>query len=129
MNTTLLGSLAAIGFADDIVPVHHHHVRYYILFAYGVFLIIGGVIGYVKAKSTPSLIAGGVSGILAIILGLVYHTFAYAPHAALLLSLVLAVVMFSRYQKSKKAMPSLYIVIFSLLVAAVQAYVLYRIYS
>ena len=32
--------------------------------AYGVFSVIGGVIGYVKAKSAASLMAGSLSGVL-----------------------------------------------------------------
>ncbi len=38
---------------------------YFILF--GVFTIVGGVMGYVKAGSTPSLIAGSIAGIALLI--------------------------------------------------------------
>jgi uncharacterized membrane protein (UPF0136 family) len=37
------------------------------LFLYGVALIAGGVMGYVKAQSQISLIAGGASGLLALV--------------------------------------------------------------
>ncbi len=33
-------------------------------FGFGVFSLAGGIIGFAKAKSTPSLIAGGISGAL-----------------------------------------------------------------
>ena len=36
-------------------------------FIFGVLTIVGGVIGYVKASSVPSIIAGSVSGILLIV--------------------------------------------------------------
>lgn len=38
---------------------------YFIIF--GILTIIGGVIGYVKAGSAPSIIAGSISGILLIV--------------------------------------------------------------
>ena len=36
----------------------------WIVLAYGILVAVGGVIGYVKASSTASLIAGGISGLL-----------------------------------------------------------------
>ncbi len=56
-----------------------------LLYVYGVLLILGGVMGYVKAKSVPSLVAGGLCGLIALLLGY-YYTWHFAPHAALLLS-------------------------------------------
>jgi uncharacterized membrane protein (UPF0136 family) len=38
-----------------------------LLFLYGIALIGGGVMGYVKAQSQASLIAGGISGFLALV--------------------------------------------------------------
>lgn len=35
----------------------------YIVLIYGIFVAVGGIIGYVKASSMASLIAGGVSGL------------------------------------------------------------------
>ena len=38
-------------------------------FIFGVLTIAGGIMGYVKANSTVSLIAGGISGLLLIVAG------------------------------------------------------------
>jgi uncharacterized membrane protein (UPF0136 family) len=92
-----------------------------LLYVYGAFLIFGGVMGYVKAHSTPSLIAGVVCGVIAIFLGLRY-TWHYAPLAALLLALFLIIIMGRRYLRTRKPMPALLIVVLSLIVAAVQLY-------
>ncbi len=43
----------------------HYIVAYYLMF--GVLAIVGGVIGFVKAQSKASLIAGGISGLLLIV--------------------------------------------------------------
>ncbi len=79
--------------------------------------------GYVKAKSVPSAIAGLICGLLAIFLGYNY-TWHFAPYAALILSLVLIFMMGRRYLRTRKAMPALLIVILSIVVAVVQIYVL-----
>jgi uncharacterized membrane protein (UPF0136 family) len=40
------------------------------MMAYGAFVILGGVIGFVASGSAVSLISGGVSGVLAFVSGL-----------------------------------------------------------
>jgi uncharacterized membrane protein (UPF0136 family) len=102
------------------------HARTILLGVYGIFLIVGGVIGYIKAKSMPSLIAGGVSGVLALILAVIAPIWIYTPYLALLLSLVLTIIMLKRYLSTKKPFPSLAIVVFSLVVAGSQVYLLVR---
>ncbi len=94
-----------------------------LLYVYGVVLIIGGVMGYVKAGSVPSLIAGLVCGVIALLLGY-YYPWHFAPHAALLLSLVLIAIMGRRYLRTRKAMPALLVVALSIIVAITQLYVL-----
>jgi uncharacterized membrane protein (UPF0136 family) len=37
-----------------------------IILIYGLLVLVGGIMGYVKANSMPSLIAGGVSGLVLI---------------------------------------------------------------
>ena len=79
--------------------------------------------GYVKARSVPSLVAGVVCGVIVIIVGLNY-TAHDAPYVALLVALVLIVIMGRRFLSTRKAMPSLLIVILSVIVAIVQVYIL-----
>ena len=94
-----------------------------LLYIYGVLLILGGAMGYIKAKSVPSLVAGVVCGVIAIFLGMRY-AWHFAPWAALALALVLIVLMGKRYVVTRKPMPALLIVILSLVVAIVQVYIL-----
>jgi uncharacterized membrane protein (UPF0136 family) len=94
-----------------------------LLYIYGILLIIGGAMGYAKAKSVPSLVAGLVCGFIALLLGYRY-TWHFAPEAAFLLALVLIVIMGRRYLNTRKPMPALVIVVLSALVAIVQVYVL-----
>ena len=75
---------------------------------YGALLIVGGVMGYTKAGSTPSLIMGSLSGLLAILLsiwGLKGHDL---PSLFLLggEAIVLSAFFYMRYANSKKFMPS-----------------------
>ncbi len=94
-----------------------------LLYIYGILLIVGGAMGYVKAKSVPSLVAGLVCGFIALFLGYRY-TWHFAPHAAFILALVLIFLMGRRYLNTRKAMPALLIVVLSVIVAIVQIYVL-----
>jgi uncharacterized membrane protein (UPF0136 family) len=94
-----------------------------LLYIYGVLLIVGGVMGYVKAQSIPSLVAGGICGFIALFLGYRY-AWHFAPHVAFLLALVLIFLMGRRYLRTRQAMPALLIVVLSVIVAIVQVYVL-----
>ena len=79
--------------------------------------------GYVKAKSVPSLLAGVICGVIIIITGLNYASHD-APYVALAVALVLIVLMGRRYFITRKAMPALLIVVLSVIVAVVQVYIL-----
>jgi uncharacterized membrane protein (UPF0136 family) len=94
-----------------------------LLYIYGILLIVGGAMGYVKAKSVPSLVAGVVCGVIAILMGLDY-TWHWAPVVALILAIVLILLMGRRYLNTRKAMPALLIVVLSVIVAIVQIYVM-----
>jgi uncharacterized membrane protein (UPF0136 family) len=94
-----------------------------LLYVYGALLILGGLMGYVKAKSVPSLVAGVVCGVIALLLGY-YYPWRFAPEAALLLALLLIVIMGRRYLRTKKLMPAGLVVILSLVVAVWQVVVL-----
>ena len=79
--------------------------------------------GYIKAKSVPSLVAGLVCGFIALFMGYRY-AWHYAPHVAFILAVVLIFLMGRRYINTRKAMPALLIVVLSVIVAIVQIYVL-----
>jgi uncharacterized membrane protein (UPF0136 family) len=95
-----------------------------LLYIYGALLILGGLMGYIKAKSVPSLVAGGVCGVIALLLGY-YYTWHFAPHAAFVLALILIFIMGRRYLNSRKVMPALLIVVLSVIVAIAQVYVIF----
>jgi uncharacterized membrane protein (UPF0136 family) len=95
-----------------------------LLYIYGILLIVGGAMGYVKAQSVPSLVAGLVCGFIALLLGYRY-TWHFAPHCAFILALVLIFLMGRRYLNTRKVVPALLIVVLSAIVAIVQVYVLF----
>ncbi|HSO34623.1 MAG TPA: TMEM14 family protein [Labilithrix sp.] len=81
-------------------------VRLY-LFGFGVLTIAGGVMGFVKAKSRPSLIAGTISGGLLLAACYLVGT---SGRLGLLLGLGVSAALAARfvttYRKSKKVMPA-----------------------
>ena len=80
--------------------------NYYFIF--GALTILGGVIGFIKAGSKASLIAGGVSG--ALILVAAWLVMSGSAQAGLILGLVLSSVLEMRFLpaflKTKKPMPA-----------------------
>ncbi len=74
-----------------------------ILWIYIVLLVVGGVIGFVKAKSKPSLIA---SSIFAVALAMVNLNLVNIRHLADILLGLLIIVFAMRYAKTKKFMPA-----------------------
>lgn len=91
-----------------------------LLIVYGMFCGIGGVIGFVKAKSAASLIAGGFSGLgLLVCAWLLYR----GNHAGALGSLAIAVLLGGRFLmtwlRTKKLMPDLVMVVLSAVTIAV----------
>jgi uncharacterized membrane protein (UPF0136 family) len=94
-----------------------------LLYIYGIVLILGGTMGYIKAKSVPSVVAGVICGCIALFLGYNY-TWHYAPYAALFLSVFLIIVMGRRYLRTRKPMPAMPVIILSIIVAVVQIYIL-----
>lgn len=80
--------------------------RFY-LFAFGVLTIAGGVMGFVKAKSRPSLIAGGISGAALLVAGYLVGSGAQIGLViGLVVSLALAARFVMTFRKSKKVMPA-----------------------
>jgi uncharacterized membrane protein (UPF0136 family) len=78
------------------------------LFAFGALSIAGGVLGFVKAKSNASLIAGGASGVLlavaAYLIGAGHVTIGLV--IGLIVSLALAGRFIPAFIKTKKPMPA-----------------------
>ncbi|MEL6139664.1 MAG: TMEM14 family protein [Cyanobacteria bacterium J06626_23] len=74
---------------------------------YGILAIVGGVIGYVQARSKPSLISGIVSGLLLIIgSARASQGIASGLWLARIVTLLLVVVFIVRLVKTKKFMPA-----------------------
>lgn len=76
-------------------------------FVFGALTILGGLLGFVKAKSTASLVAGGISGALIIVAAVLL---ASNPTAGLVLGAVISVALLGRFLpaflKTKKVMPA-----------------------
>lgn len=78
---------------------------YFLIF--GVLTIAGGIIGYVKAGSTPSIIAGSVTGVLLIVAALLLPQHrAIGLVTALVISLVLAAQFVPKFLRTGRMMPA-----------------------
>jgi uncharacterized membrane protein (UPF0136 family) len=78
---------------------------YFIVF--GILTIAGGIIGYVKAGSTASIIAGSVTGILLLIGGwLIPEHRAAGLITVLIVSLLLALQFIPKFIRAGKVMPA-----------------------
>jgi uncharacterized membrane protein (UPF0136 family) len=78
---------------------------------YGVLSLVGGVMGYVKAKSRASLIAGGASGLLLIASAALATAYPVAGFAiASVISLAL-VARFARSAIAKRPSPVAYVMV------------------
>ncbi|EGG09055.1 uncharacterized protein MELLADRAFT_104315 [Melampsora larici-populina 98AG31] len=77
----------------------------YLGVAYALFVAGGGLIGYLKASSVPSLIAGGGSGAL-IGLGAYRAQVHGKPDLVFAVSLALSIFMGKRFLNSGKLMPA-----------------------
>ncbi|MBE9116085.1 hypothetical protein IQ249_09280 [Lusitaniella coriacea LEGE 07157] len=75
--------------------------------AYGILALVGGIIGYVQAKSKISLVSGTISGILLLVAAFIYLqgqvlglTLAAAVSAILIVTFVIRLI------KTRKMMPA-----------------------
>lgn len=84
--------------------------------AYGLFSLLGGVIGFVKARSKASLIAGAASGVL--LLGCAHAMHRHGSLPAALGALAVAGLLGARFTatwlRTRRLMPDLLMVLFSL---------------
>ena len=78
---------------------------YFLIF--GALTILGGVIGYVKAGSVPSIIAGAITGVLLLVAGaLLPENRAAGLAAAFIVSLLLAAQFVPKFIRTGKVMPA-----------------------
>ena len=78
---------------------------YFLIF--GVLTIVGGVIGYVKAGSLPSIIAGAITGVLLLVGGaLLPEHRAIGLATGFVVSLLLAAQFVPKFIRTGRAMPA-----------------------
>ena len=96
------------------------NVAMIVLGVYAVLLAVGGVMGYVKAQSRPSLIAGTVSAVLELVaLGLATQRAFLGFLLGAIIAVHLTVFFGMRYAKNRKFMPGGMMAVVSLVVAVV----------
>src|SRR5215475_2554903 len=92
----------------------------WLVLIYGILIAAGGVMGYVKAHSVPSLIAGGISGIA--LLGAAWAMMKDAYSAGWWISLIVAALLLGRFaiaaRSGFKMMPGGMVIILSIIVIA-----------
>jgi uncharacterized membrane protein (UPF0136 family) len=91
----------------------------WLVLIYGILIAAGGVMGYVKAQSMPSLIAGGISGIALVGAAVAIMKGAYS--AGWWISLVVALLLLARFGIAEvkggfKMMPGGIVIILSIIV-------------
>ena len=75
--------------------------------AYGILVIVGGIIGYVQAQSKASLISGIISGLLLIIAGVMQlQGQGLGLILAIVVTIALIIVFALRLAKTRKFMPA-----------------------
>ena len=97
---------------------------YFLVF--GLLTLAGGIMGYVKANSVPSLIAGGLSGILLAVGALMLGSNARPILIGLgLISLVLAIRFVPAFINTMKPMPAGTMAVLSVVGLALAAWALF----
>ncbi len=91
--------------------------------AYGLFAIMGGIVGYTKAKSKISLFAGCGTGILLILGGIVQiQGLTWGLIFSIVMSVFLILTFTSRLLKTRKFMPSGLMIIAGFIALAMMGY-------
>jgi uncharacterized membrane protein (UPF0136 family) len=97
---------------------------YFILF--GVLTIAGGIVGYVKAASVASIVAGSITGVLLLVAAFLLPEHRSAGLAtALVISLLLAVQFVPKFLQTGRVMPAGMMSILSVIgvIAAIVAWI------
>ena len=95
------------------------HTASIIVYVYAALVMLGGLFGFLKAKSLPSLIMGEIGGLALIAAGVALgHGLAWGPPLALVLSAGLLVFFSLRYVRTRAFMPGGLMAILSLLTLA-----------
>ncbi|KAG2193537.1 hypothetical protein INT46_009451 [Mucor plumbeus] len=84
-------------------------------YAYGLTVFAGGLVGFIKAKSTMSLLAGSLFGALACLGAYQVSNDPKNVTLALIVSIVLLYVMGSRFYRGRKFMPAGLVTLLSLI--------------
>ncbi len=91
--------------------------------AYGLFAIMGGIVGYTKAKSKISLFAGCGTGILLILGGILQiQGLTWGLIFSIVMSVFLIITFISRLLKTRKFMPSGLMIIAGFIALAMMGY-------
>jgi len=90
----------------------------WIFYIYAILLVLGGVMGFVKAKSRPSLISGLVTGVISLLIGFFsLKNMGVALTLGVLLGIGLGIFFAYRFADTRKPMPALFMAIMSFMVA------------
>ena len=88
----------------------------YIVLTYGVLVVLGGIIGYAKAKSVASITMGSISGILLLVCGVLkMRGMALGTYLALAISILLGFLFFFRFKGTRKFIPAGLMVVLSII--------------
>ena len=84
------------------------------VFFFGIFNLVGGFIGFLKAGSKASLIAGSLAGIVLLLCayGMTKGN-SLAPVVSLIIALLLGGRFFGTWMKNRRVMPDLLMILFS----------------
>lgn len=94
----------------------------WLLLLYAVLVIAGGILGYVKAQSKPSLISGLISGIALLITWFItWQSYRTGMTLATCLTIALLIVFAIRFWKTNKFMPAGLMAILSLVCGVIFA--------